>query len=73
MEEEDAFAALDDLQRCDGFSPCGECDRCTEGGRPWKECAAEFLKILRGEVEQTPSGPAGSPGTVGWMGGEFDR
>jgi hypothetical protein len=52
MEEDDAFAAIDDLQRCDGFSPCGECDRCTEGGRPWKECAAEFLKMLRDEVER---------------------
>ena len=39
---DEALFWLDDLQRCDGFNPCGDCDRCTEGGRPWKEAHAEW-------------------------------
>lgn len=37
------MAWLEDLERCDGFAPCGECDRCTEGGRPWKTVRKEWL------------------------------
>ena len=44
---EEGLIWLDDLQRCDGFNPCGECDRCTEGGKPWFEAWADWRKRLR--------------------------
>ena len=33
---------LDDLQRCDGHAPCGQCERCTPGGQPWQQARAEW-------------------------------
>lgn len=45
MDEEMLW--LDDLQRCDSFNPCGECERCTEGGMPWKEARAKWLESFR--------------------------
>ena len=42
ISEEDA-EWLDDLERCDGHCPCGDCDRCTEGGQPWREARAGWL------------------------------
>ena len=47
MEKTDeALIWLDDLQRCDTFNPCRECNRCTEGGRPWRELWEEWRKSL---------------------------
>ena len=35
---------IEDLARCSSHSPCGECDRCTKGGRPWREVRRDWLK-----------------------------
>jgi len=38
---------LADLARCDSFSPCEVCDRCTIGGTPWQEARRAWLKSFR--------------------------
>lgn len=41
--DENTLLWLDDLERCDGYNPCGECDRCTEGGTPWLVAREKWL------------------------------
>ena len=41
---DDALWWLDDLERCDAHDPCGACDRCTEGGKPWKDAYFEWME-----------------------------